>query len=97
MTTVSIACVTLSVVSTPKGGTLDPGILFWCEVNGLMCRADPVEGVADGRPTFLETSVAGLVEGPGWPVPPAWTVIVLADRGLYAKGLFEGIDLLEMT
>lgn len=24
-------------------------------------------------------------------VPPSWTVIVLADRGLYAKGLFEGI------
>ena len=25
-------------------------------------------------------------------VPPSWTVIVLADRGLYAKWLFEGIQ-----
>jgi hypothetical protein len=25
-------------------------------------------------------------------VPPTWTVIVLADRGLYAKWLFEGIQ-----
>ena len=25
-------------------------------------------------------------------VPPTWTVIVLADRGWYAKGLFEGLQ-----
>jgi hypothetical protein len=36
--------------------------------------------------------VLALLQAVRGQVPPTWTVIVLADRGLYAKWLFEGIQ-----
>jgi hypothetical protein len=80
-----------------KGATLyrvDPQ----CGVSRL-CRADP-EVTKDGK-------VLKATEKHAWKpewlallrhfrglVPAGWTVIVLADRGLYAKGLFEAITAL---
>ena len=40
-----------------------------------------------GKPEWL-----ALLKAVRGRAPPTWTVIVLADRGLYAQGLFEGIQ-----
>jgi len=41
---------------------------------------------------FLTYAKLPLLKALRGQVPPTWTVIVLADRGWYAKGLFEGLQ-----
>ena len=57
------------------------------------CAVPIVWKIIAGRgQTSVETGMAGLVESLARTGSSSWTVVVLADRGLYAKWLFEAIN-----